>query len=226
MHSSSGVDLLASQRVTGVAREPSFFVPFVVDFIILTLILVASLLKRYIIIAFAVLLLLLSLSPSGYMILFGSVFGALVIVFLRTPIRTRHKIQHVLYFIRALSLFLAFYFSFVDTPSFYYVYKRFTSLDVSSSSRFYMVVMPFYWMLDSSVFTFLFGNGIKTYSIIGTEFFLPDGSPVHVTSNNFFVDTFWGSGLIGLVVLISFFHTFSLNCSNQVFQIIKYLLPQ
>lgn len=205
IHSAGGVNLLATQRVTGIAQEPSYFVPFVVDFIILTLLLVSSIFKRFFLISFAVVLLFLSLSPSGFMILFGSLSGALSTVFVRYLLYRNIKAKHLFVFVFLLVVCGGGCLYFINTNAFEYIINRFANIDVESSARFYMVVMPFVWMQDSNIFTFLLGNGIKTYSIIGTEFLLPSGLPVHVTSNNFFTDTFWESGFIGLLTLISFF---------------------
>jgi hypothetical protein len=202
LHSAGSVEVdVGINRVTGIAREPSYLVPFLVDFIIITFLVVGGFFKRFLFIVISVIILILSLSPSGYLILFGSLFfSILFFLFRKTSLKIVFFNFFILFFI---TIFVVFYLE--DNSYLSYIYERFKNADPDSSGRIYMNVMPFYWIAESSWFQFLFGNGIKSFSVIGTKFFLFDGEPVHVTSNNFFVDMLWESGVVGFVLLISFF---------------------
>src|SRR5699024_6420485 len=203
VHSTYGDEYSFSKRLTGIASEPSYFVMLAIDFIILSALL-SGMKKRFILLPFGILLMLLSVSPSGYIAFFMA--SALAYFF--------SKLKYAKFKFSAKSLFLIFVviiilatavFYIMSTPYFEYIYRRITDPRMLKSARAYMNYMPFVWAWDSNSFSFLFGHGIKSYSIIGTAFNVPDGNPVHVTSNNLYVDTFWEAGLLGLVSIISFF---------------------
>jgi O-antigen ligase len=88
---------------------------------------------------------------------------------------------------------------------FQYIYSRIFEANLDNSGRFYMVVMPYSWSFDGSVFSFLLGHGVKSYSIIGSHYSFLSGEPIHDTSNNIYTDVFWESGLLGLILLLMFF---------------------
>lgn len=202
LHSTYGQEYNFFGRVTGFANEPSYFVMFVVDFIALSLLFYQKL-KKYFMIFIAIVLLLLSLSPSGYITLFLSFSGAYF--FTNIKFVRKINIRHIFLGIIVFSILIFTTIKLLEWGLLEYIVNRITSLSIEKSERFYMNAMPFIWSSDSNTLSFLFGHGIKSYSIIGTEYLLPAGKPVHVTSNNFYVDTFWESGLIGLLVLLSFF---------------------
>ncbi len=202
LHSTYGQDYSFLARVTGFASEPSYLVMFVVDFIGLSL-LFDDKIKRNVLIIFAIFLLILSLSPSGYITCLGSLIGAYIFTNLKFIKTIRYKTIIGGFFLLIISFAVLYELFRLDFGT--YILNRITNLDIETSSRFFVVLMPFVWALESSIFSFLFGHGIKSFSIIGTTYDMPFGAPVGVTSTNFFTDTFWESGLIGLLVLLSFF---------------------
>lgn len=203
LHSTGDVAIIARERVTGVAREPSFFVPFVVDFMILTLLIVCSRIKRLVLLALSLLLIVASLSPSGFMILPGAFLGGFFVLGLRYILRMKLPAQHMFYIGISFSALAPFVFLLLNSSIWDYILHRF--LTVGDSGRGFMVGVPFIWSWESNAFNFLFGNGIKSFSIIGSQFSLPSGGPVHVTSNNMFTDMFWEAGLVGLLMLVAFY---------------------
>ena len=203
LHSTGNVTIIAGERVTGVAREPSFFVPFVVDFMILTLLLVCSRIKKLALLLLSLLLIVASLSPSGFMILSGAFLGGFFVLGLRYILSMKLSAQHMFYIGIFFSALAPFFYLLLNSSIWDYILHRF--LTVGDSGRGFMVVMPFVWSWESNVFNFLFGNGIKTFSIIGSQFSLPSGAPVHATSNNVFTDMFWEAGLIGFLLLVAFY---------------------
>lgn len=202
LHGAYGHDYSFSGRVTGLASEPSYFVMFTIDFIILLLIFNKGLVRN-ILIVMTIILLILSLSPSGYISFFGAFVGAYFLTEIKFIKRLTLKQIIVMLFLIFLSIFGTFYLLSIEILD--YIIKRITNPEMLQSARVYMSYMPFVWASESNIFSFLFGHGVKSYSIIGTVFNVPSGEPVHVTSNNFYVDTFWEAGLIGLLILMSFF---------------------
>src|SRR5699024_8096568 len=178
VHSTYGDEYSFSKRLTGIVSEPSYFFMLAIDFIILSALL-SGMKKRFILLPFGILLMLLSVSPSGYIAFFMA--SALAYFF--------SKLKYAKFKFSAKSLFLIFVviiilatavFYIMSTPYFAYIYRRITDPRMLKSARAYMNYMPFVWAWDSNSFSFLFGHGIKSYSIIGTAFNVPDGNPVHV----------------------------------------------
>lgn len=201
LHSAYGNDYSFTNRVTGIAREPSFFVMYVVDFIALAFIFFSGL-KRNVAILFACSMMVLSLSPSGYIVLMMCFF--LSYLFTKVSVLSLSN----LYKLAALAFFVVFLFSFViasNNPFIEYIVNRIVNVDPSSSGRLFMLLGPFEWVKESGLISFVFGHGVKTFAIIGTSYSLPSGEPIHVTSNNMYVDIFWEAGILGLAILLLYF---------------------
>lgn len=153
-------------------------------------------------IALGSVMVIFSLSPSGFITLLGAVSAAWILSEIKY-LSGRINIGKISVFL-AVFAFLSV-FVLMNEQIFEYIYGRIFYATPSNSGRFYMIVMPYLWSLDGSLFSLLFGYGVKSYSIIGSYYNLPSGVPVHDTSNNIYTDIFWESGLIGLLLLISFF---------------------
>lgn len=203
LHSTYGANYSFSQRLTSIAREPSFFVMIVIDFIGLSILFYRGL-RRISMIMLGLVMVVFSLSPSGYLTLAGTVVAAVFfseIKYFSLNIKFV-RIAGILIFATVLCVFFM-----LNEQVFEYIYSRIFYATPDNSIRFYMIVMPYMWSIDGNLFSVLFGHGIKSYSIIGTYYNLPSGVPVHPTSNNIYTDIFWESGLIGIILLI-FFYTF------------------
>lgn len=201
LHSTYGYDYSIVKRLTSVAREPSYFVMLAIDFIGLSMLFNTGR-KRFFLVAFGFVLLVFSVSPSGYIVFFGSLLTAWLLSALKY---FKGTFKPERFYFALASLFFVMAVFLLNRELLDYVYRRIFDAAPSNSSRFYMVVMPYIWSLDSDVFSFLFGHGIKSYSILGQHYQLPNGTPVHVTSNNIFTDVFWESGFLGFVLLFLFF---------------------
>lgn len=201
LHSAYGNEYSFTNRVTGIAREPSFFVTYVVDFIALAFIFFSGL-RRNIIILFSCFMMLLSLSPSGYIVLF--LCFSLSYFFCRLKVYTIGNVFGLI-FSACLVVFLALFLLKSNNPFFEYIVNRVTQADASNSGRLFMLLGPFEWVKESNISSLLFGHGLKSYSIIGTSYVLPSGEPVHVTSNNMYVDVFWEAGIFGLMLMLMYF---------------------
>lgn len=201
LHSTYGSNYSFSQRLTSVAREPSFFVMLAIDFIGLSLLFYSGL-KRTSMVALGLVMVVFSLSPSGFITLIGAAVAAWGFSEIKY-FSGKIKIKKIVFFIIGAAIFSVFIL--MNEQIFEYIYGRIFDATPSNSRRFYMIVMPYLWSIEGSLFSILFGYGVKSYSIIGSYYSLPSGGPVHVTSNNIYTDIFWESGLIGFMLLISFF---------------------
>lgn len=207
LHSAGGLELNVGARITGIAREPSYFTMYAVDFFVFALLLYTGV-KRYLYTFLAVFLLLVSLSPSGYIVFILALLGAYLFSNLKFSSfnlvikKSSLIILFVGFMVSVIVITVASNLGFLD----YFLTRVTDTRSTVTSARSYMAYMPFVWAADSNFFSVLFGHGIKSYSIIGTAFNVPSGEPVHVTSNNIYVDTFWESGFLGLAVLLSFFY--------------------
>ncbi|KKL00429.1 O-antigen ligase domain-containing protein [Rheinheimera mesophila] len=201
LHSAYGNEYSFTDRVTGIAREPSFFVMYVVDYIALSFVFFTGF-RKLIAIFLACLLMVLSLSPSGYIVLF--LCFSLSYLFSRVDINDGKRIAGFLVLSATMILALILLLK-TENPFFEYILNRVTNVDPNNSGRLFMLLGPLEWIKDSSLFNFIFGHGMKSYAIIGTSIALPNGEPVHVTSNNLYIDVFWEAGIIGLILLLAYF---------------------
>src|SRR5690554_3576596 len=160
--------------------------------------------RKLIVVGVGLFLIILSLSPSGYITFAGAFGGACFFTQIKF---SRFKVSFKgLFAVLSLSVLLPVVSVHLFSLGYFeYFYNRVAGPGAWESARAYMGYMPFVWAWDSSAMSFLFGHGIKSYSIIGTAFNLPSGEPVHVTSNNLYADTFWESGLFGLILIAAFF---------------------
>jgi hypothetical protein len=151
----------------------------------------------------SVIVLILTLSPSSIVVFFGALlFGASVVLakafmFSGSFHRAATFFSIVVVFMYTVTNYFAN--NFIGD----YILVRLQNIELSD--RYFMNVFPFILSMDASFTQLVFGNGLKTYSIIGTQFDLPSGYPVHETSNSYFVDSFWEAGLLGLSVSVVFY---------------------
>lgn len=201
LHSTYGATYSLAKRVTGIAREPSFLVMYIVDFVALSFLFFHGF-KRNFLILFACLLMVLSLSPSGYLVL-GLSF---LLAYSFNSLKYLSGIKMVRFIGVILTMVFLFVYLYASNNQFIdYIISRVSNVDAGNSGRLYMLLGPLSWVQESTPFSLLFGHGLKSYSIIGTYYSLPSGEPIHVTSNNLYVDILWESGIVGLLLLILYF---------------------
>ena len=201
IHSAGTVANFLKIRLTGLANEPSYAAPYLIDVIIL------SYLFRYRkLLVFNLLVLLLTYSGGGYINLF---FLFVLIFFHKGLARRKTKI-----FIIILSIFFSLllvslnFYKFLELFS--PVLNRFSSehdlFSIKYNIRSYMVIMPFVWIfLEEGFFPYLFGMGTGSFKYLSNTKFFYDGRSVHGTSNNLFSDFVYECGYIGLVLVIIMF---------------------
>ena len=65
--------------------------------------------------------------------------------------------------------------------------------------------MPFTWFSDDGPIAAIFGHGPGAFALLGEMHRLPDGGPIHVTSNNIFTDLLYEQGIVGLILIVALF---------------------
>lgn len=196
-------------RLTGIAAEPSYFVPFVLDFIILSLIVFKSRFFKISAFIFGAVVMVLSFSPSGYASTFLAFFLAMIL-FIKPNSKTFK------YLIAFLIISPVLFLLLIDKiKNIGYILDRLVNL--SEDGRFksiYEVLMQFF---DSNIINLLFGYGVTNFQVASqyTEYsFL-------VTSNNLYVDVLVEMGVIGLILIVGLLFLLFLNIyksSNHNFQ--------
>lgn len=196
---------LVPGRLTSIANEPSFFAPIIIDFLLISILMVNRRKIFFtIILTLSVSLLLLTFSFGGYLNALFLTIIILVIIFIRSLVRLRIKKKEIIFICILLLVVPCLFKTFGGY--FEIVTARIPALfDLEHNSRAFMVFMPFVWLFESHPLNLLFGFGPKSYALIGGQISLPSGSPVHITSNNFFTDFAWEAGLIGLFSVIALF---------------------
>ncbi len=201
VHSSAGLLDQVSGRVTGIASEPSYLVPFLIDLIAVSLLLYGASLRSALFVSLSVFMIILSLSPSGYVSLISAFSLAGLLYSLKFKISKRVLFSLIILMGVIGGLFLwASRSGYAD-----YVIYRIATFNPESSGRAFMYIYPIYWLMDSSLVNIMFGFGAKSYSILSYYYSAPSGHYINVTSNNYFVDMAWEAGVVGFILASIFF---------------------
>lgn len=215
------------KRLTGICREPSYFAPILIDFILISLVLFNDW-KKYFFVLVGLGLLLLSFSGGGYFNLLMIIGISLTFYYLavlkRVVVKRKFNFKFVYLTIVILFPFIIIIPYMLELGLLNIIIARLPHiLDIENHSRLYMVVKPFELILDSNIINIIFGHGIKSYYLLEYGFFLPDGTPFHHTSNNLFTDFLWEHGVVGLV-FVSYLFIYLFKISNAFSNDKKYII--
>jgi len=222
-----GVDsslVLINQRVTSFAEEPSFLAPLMIDFMILSFIVCKKPLIPVLLSSFV---LIFSYSGGGYFNIFLIIVAWLIGYLKYKDINLIDKIKKFILnkkthkqklFVVCMLIITIFILNQVS-PLFYPFFGRFGSMfDINRSSRMFMVVMPFVWILRGSIFNIFFGFGPNSYWYLNRTETFPSGLPLHATSNNLFSDTVFELGYFGLVSYLVIFSQFWITSFKNLYK--------
>ncbi len=201
IHSVSNIPAFIKIRITGLANEPSYAAPYLIDSII-----ICWILKNKKCCILSIVCLFLTYSGGGYI---NILIIFLVFSFYPNVIskKNRKNILIIMIFLGGSILL----FRFEKILNFFSpVLNRFNSknnlLDISYNIRTYMIVMPFIWILQEKNFlSALFGMGPGSYKYLSLTKKFIDNRSVHITSNNIFSDFVYETGYIGLFSLVFMF---------------------
>lgn len=194
VHGVGKADYDIQGRLTGVAAEPSYFVPFVLDFMILSLVIFKKNITKLVFFSIATFVLFLSFSPSGYMSAFGSLLLALILV-------ANFKSKKYIYILSALlGSFIVFIITILDKfNNISYVLGRLTK--INEDVRFLTIYEVLNEFFSSNILTILFGYGVTNFQFAS---FRTNYSQFE-TSNNMFADMLIELGIIGLLLILAMF---------------------
>ncbi len=195
---------LGISRITSFADEPSYLAPFLIDAIIIFLFF-----RKY---SFAFCLLVLlgfSLSFGGYVEVF--VLSVYILFHLDIKLKIKIIVSSIIILAIILILFpdLIDYFEIILSSR-----KELQSgASLSDTSRTAMLLQPISGFLNSDWVSKLIGNGPSSLYYFYWTF--PEGA-LFVTSNNYFVDSLYENGILGL---IAYFYLFAMlwKSANKVY---------
>lgn len=205
-------------RITSIASEPAFLIPYLIDAII---ILFYSF-KKYVILILFFIVIFFTLSLSGYINLFLII--TLIFIFSKkTFIKLFFNILFIIIFL--ISIYLL-------QDIFLLVFERLNLSKLMSSGRIQESVLPLKYMFtEASLFNFIFGFGPKGMAYISNFIFNTSGTQHNLinrfTSHVIFVDFFIEYGIIGLLdIILLFIYLFNLatktykNTKNRLSQVL------
>lgn len=204
VHSVGNRDLLFNFRLTSIFREPSFFVPFIVEFVLLNYLLCKSV---YIKVGSTALgLLLLIFTFSGSMVIEIG-FLAIGISFLLKKPTVRYSILLLLIVIIITVLFWSDELLKALIP----ITERAKNLTIYDNSRLYIWVMSFVYAFANGIIPFFVGHGPNSFKYLGNveqypmEFWKRPGEFIDTGTNNYFADAIYELGFVGFVAYIFLF---------------------
>lgn len=201
-------------RVTSLANEPSYLVPFLLDAILLCLYL-----KKKILVSLLSIILLFSLSLGGYTN--GFILFCCAVYLFRSKISLKKYFLYIL----VISPFLLFLFWEEFSFLFNIVMSRQElsgDFSMGDSGRIQMVVLPWVYLLDGNFISVLFGNGPGSFKFLSMTKQMDNGDIFHSTSNCLYTDIAYEGGVLAIIGIILFFiyfwHIFSKMDNGENFR--------
>ncbi|MDE6498666.1 MAG: hypothetical protein K2L21_08400 [Muribaculaceae bacterium] len=179
------------RRLTSLADEPSFLVPFLIEGILLSLYL-----KNYIISTILLLLLLFSFSLGGYAEL--AMLFAAGLYFSDNKTRTR-GIACVVFFV---CLLFIIYPELFDIISFFLSERKElqSGFKAADTGRTLTYTYPLISFINSDVGTMLFGHGPASFKYLMTTVGLGN---MFTSSNNMYIDVLYEGGIVSIVCIMA-----------------------
>ncbi len=197
MHSVDTYLFIYQNRLTSITREPSFLVPFVVEFYILTLLIFNNKKYKYLFMLLSVIVLIFTFAGSAIIEVFFLLFGYLVC-------SKRIKIKGLIYITSIISGILFLFNEFIRNIALPYV-ERFMNITLFSNARLYHLWQTPYFTIRSGPLAFFFGHGPNSYKYLGEIELYPyqmgfrAGMYLEGGTNNIFADALFELGAIGLI---------------------------
>jgi len=202
IHSMDADFLIITRRVTSIAREPAFLVPYLLD---ATIIIFYVLKKYYLLILFAVVL-LFTLSLSAYI----NFFLVLIVMIYLARKTMKGILVKVLVFICCICVL------YLWGDIFFIVFQRLNPADLFLSERLQNSTLSIRYMFyEAPIFNLLFGFGPRGMSYIRNFTFYVSGwrqgEMIDNTTHIIFVDFLVEHGIIGMLIIgIMFYYLFKL----------------
>lgn len=201
IHSAGQVASFLKIRMTGLANEPSYIAPYLIDSMILSWILRS---KKLLFLNFFALL--FTYSGGGYVNI-----GILILIYIFYPriINLKKRIKIIKSFV--IIFILIFIFNFkkifvILSPVINRFHSESNMFNIEYNIRVYMIMMPFFWILQENTISTLFGMGPGSFKYLNLIKYFKGNSLNSATSNNIFSDFVYETGYIGLFLLILMFY--------------------
>jgi hypothetical protein len=187
-----------TMRITSIAREPAYLMPYLIDAVIL--IFYTS--KKYILIFSFLIVIFFSLSLSGY----------INIIFILMAMFSFLQQSRVKFFFGIISTSVALYIGYQLHGVFAAIFSRFAPDNLLMSRRFQTIILSIKFMFSDniSLFNILFGFGPKGMEYIRRSVFYTSGyvqgNPIEITTHFVFIDFLVEHGIIGIASIIILFY--------------------
>lgn len=226
IHSVSKGDFVVDNRLTSIANEPSYLAPIAIDLIIIAFIVSKHPLM---VTSLGLFVLIFSYSGGGYLnILF--VICAFVVGYFKYK-GYQLKGKYIIGYVISFSLIIFILINYLDQVLnlLYPVLGRLdTIFSFNEHSRMFMILMPLVWVFNNGLINAIVGFGPGSFKYLSFTESLPNGLPVHGTSNNLFADTIFELGYIGFLSYSLVFIRFILkafgNLYNNRYYFISFIL--
>lgn len=195
LHGAGKNDFDIAGRITGFAAEPSFFVPFVLDFMIISLIIFKNKIFRIISFSLGLFIFILSFAPSGYMSLVGSFTMAGL---LSLKVKSKKALLSIILLTPCIFLVLIQFYSKFSSVG--YVLSRIDN--IFQDTRFLTISEIYEVYLQSNIFNFIFGYGVSNFKFASVH---TNYNHFH-TSNNMVFDLLIEVGFLGLILVLFMFY--------------------
>ena len=201
IHSTEDVFYLPfmTRRVTSIAREPAFLMPFLIDAIVILFYTT----KKYLFIILFMLVLFYSLSLAGYVNIF--LISTIMLFIAKKTMKT--------HLIKIGVLLFGTYIFFLFQNVFVSVFQRLNPNALFTTGRLQNSILSIRYMLfEAPLFNIIFGFGPNGMGYIRNCIYETTGWLISVTTHVIFVDFFVEHGLIGVVVIsLLFYNLFLLS---------------
>jgi hypothetical protein len=191
----SNLPSFMTTRITSIAREPAYLVPFIIDAIII----LSYTSRNYFYIFISLIIVFFTLSLSGYMAMF--LIGVIMLAFSRN---SKKIIAGSFFVVPGIWMIYRLHDVFIA------VFNRIRLENLLTSTRLRVIILSIKYMFsDVSIFNKLFGFGPKGMGYIRQFVFYPSGylqgEPIAVTTNSVLFDFFVEHGIVGFAVIIGLF---------------------
>lgn len=189
-------------RITSIAEEPNFLAPLLIEFILLSYLIIRSGFNKFIFIGLTLVILILSFSGGAYVNL-ALVFAFMMsLVVIKLTFTGRIKVYH--FFVLLISSAVFFILIYLGGLIFEFIYYKFQHEMTGGSSRSQFLISFIKLIINSDVSQLLLGHGLGTMSVLD-EFGMLSEDYLFRISNNFILDMFWEGGVLSLSLILIFY---------------------
>lgn len=196
------IQSIVPRRLTSIAEEPNYLSPLLIEYLILTGLVIAKKIIKYLAYGLGLFVVIFSFSGGAYvnLLLVLSFYGFISLY--RSFIFGKLKAQDLV-FLFLIILFFCVILSIGDILI-DFIFAKLQGEAAGQSARSQFLSSLVQLISDSSLSQLLFGHGMATMSVL-TDFGLPNEEFLFRITNNFYLDMIWEGGALGLSCIIIFF---------------------